>query len=451
MKRRTKLFLAVGLLIAALCLTACSSQWDPPYKELDKDGYNVSIRFDANGGIFASRNGVQVVDYYQQSGAATLSDGSKGIYLLSPEDRRRGDGAFGIARNGYFLAGWYTERNPRVNEKGEPLDDHGIPTSQSGKEQGYTYSGLWNFDTDALKLESGKTYSAESPALTLYAAWIPTFTYEFHILTDSGSTVIGSTQAIDLQLPQWNEKTGKQDLNSFPKRDGFTFESAKLDLEVNEALTESIRGADFVDYETGTTTTATVPVYTFWQEGTWFRIHTPEQLLSNARPDGCYMLCADLDFSKSTWPPVFAKNKFNGVIVGAGHTVSGINLQQADNSQLMGGLFGALDENAIIHDVTFADVTYTISAGSRMQGAAFGLLAGSVSSTADIAGVSVSGKLLISENCYPQESYVIGLLCGSGNIPGVQSDITCGIAEGSSDKIAIEVDPNGSVSLTFLK
>jgi hypothetical protein len=74
-----------------------------------------------------------------------------------------------------------------------------------------------------------------------------------------------------------------------------------------------------------------------------------------------------------------------------------------------------------------------------------------VSSTADIAGVTVSGQLLISENCYPQESYVIGLLCGSGNIPGVQSDITCAIAEGSSDKIAIEVDPNGTVSLTFLQ
>ena len=184
---------------------------------------------------------------------------------------------------------------------------------------------------------------------------------------------------------------------------------------------------------------------------TWFQIHTPEQLLSKARPDGCYMLCADLDFSNSTWPPVFAKNKFNGVIVGAGHSISGIDLLQADNSQLMDGLFGALDENAIIHDVTFADVTYTIQSGSRMQGAAFGLLAGSVSSMADISGVSISGQLLISENCYPQESYVIGLLCGSGNIPGVESDITCAIAEGSSDKISIEVDTNGSVSLTFLK
>jgi hypothetical protein len=86
-----------------------------------------------------------------------------------------------------------------------------------------------------------------------------------------------------------------------------------------------------------------------------------------------------------------------------------------------------------------------------MQGAAFGLLAGSVSSTADIAGVTISGQLLISENCYPQESYVIGLLCGSGNISGVQSDITCAIAEGSSEKIAVEVDPSGSVSLTFLQ
>lgn len=454
MKKQTNLILAVGLLLAAiLCLSGCSGNWAPPYASLDQTGYNVSVRFDAGDGVFAGTKDVYIVDAFSFDNAITAEDGSMGFYLLSPDDPLREEGAFTVSRNGYFLAGWYTERSPRINDQGEPLDDYGVPTSESGRPQGYTYSGKWDFASDLLTVDPNGSYSSDTPVCTLYAAWIPYFNYMFYAVdSESGDVeLLETSQSIDLELPEWSMKTGKLDLKKFPESDNKTFDAAYLSSDLSVPMTEKICGADqYVDYETGTTSTESISIYTTWLEGSWFKVYTAEQLFNNSYLDGNYMICADLDFSEEVWAPTLTKGKFVGTIIGNGHTISNVSVIQSDNAQMFGGLFGALDSGALIQDLNFENISYTISAGSRMQGAAFGLLAGSVATDAVLDHVSISGTLSISESCYPSSSYLIGLLCGSGEVTNVDlGSISCKVAEEESTKLTVTCEETGEVTLTF--
>ncbi|MBQ9115524.1 MAG: hypothetical protein IJY04_00720 [Clostridia bacterium] len=161
MKKKFKIILAAIIVIAAAtCLCACS-QWNTPYDTLDGEGYKVSVRFDVNGGMFAGTNDVYIVDVFNVANAKVNTEGKVELPLLSPEDQRRGMNAFTASKNGCFLAGWYTERTPRVNEKGEPLDEYGQLVSESGREQGYEYSGKWDFSTDKLELDPNGKYTSE--------------------------------------------------------------------------------------------------------------------------------------------------------------------------------------------------------------------------------------------------------------------------------------------------
>ncbi len=445
MSNKIKLWITLALcLCLMLCLSACSDNWEAPYASLQEQGYRISVRFDVNGGFFAGAKDVSVVDVFEATDA---------IALLAPEDPAREQGAYVPTRNGYFLAGWYSSRDPRVDNSGNALDEYGVLCSVSGREQGYTYSGRWNFETDTLKPEAGKTYTADSPALTLYAAWVPYVNYEFYSVDPAtGESVLISTlQSVDLEVPQWNQKNGKLNMKDFPQIEGKTFDAAYLSADLTEPLTDTIYGKDhYVDYETGTLNAESVPIYTTWLEGSWFKIFTADQLSSNARKDGNYMIMADLDFSDAIWPASLIKNEFNGTILGNGHTITGIHALQADNSKLSAGLFGSIGSEAVISDLTIENATLTLEAGCRMAGATFGLLAGSVVEGAAFENVTVTGNLLISEKIYPQTDYTIGLLCGIGATDRVAYSIGCAVAEEGSTAITVTVNEDDTVTVAFV-
>ncbi len=453
MRNKLKFVVTAALVLGLMvCLSACSDQWEAPYASLQQKGYNISIRYDVNGGFFAGTKDVSVVDVYNLSQGSSNADGTVGFYLLRPEDEAREQGAYIPTKNGYFLAGWYTERQPRVDENGEALDEYGIVCSVSGREQGYTYDNRWDFDQDTLNLDPKGTYNAETPVLTLYAAWIPYVNYEFYSVDPaSGATEHLSTlQSVDLQIPEWNQKNGKLNMKDFPELEGKTFDAAYLSADLTQPLTQPIIGKDhYVDYETGTLNAESVPIYTTWLEGSWYKIFTADQLSSNARPTGNYILMNDLDFSDAIWPASFMKNEFKGTILGNGHTITGIRAIQADNSKLQGGLFGSISAGATITGLTIDHAVFTMEAGSRMAGSSFGLLAGSIADGAVFENVSITGTFLISEKCYPQKDYTVGLLCGSGHPNGITYSIDCAVAEEGSTAVSITVHEDDSVTVTF--
>ena len=445
------ILLAFILIIAVMSMSACGV-WKTPYESLDGEGFNISVKFDANGGAFAGVNDVCVVDVFSKDNVVSGAEGKSGIKLFAPDDPIRKDDAFEISKPNCFLAGWYLEREPRVNENGEPLDENGVLTSVSGKEQGYVYSKKWDFDSDLLEIDMDGSYSASENVITLYAAWVPYFTYEFYAEDGQGGYKnIGDVALIDLEIPEWNERTGKLDMKKVPRVDGMTFDGAYYDEEMTMPITSTISGQ--VDYEKGISTTEVIKVYTTWLEGDWYKIYNAKQFYDNSKPGGNYILCADIDFADSVWAPTLVKGTFTGTIKGNGYKISNITVTQGDISTFSAGLFGSLGAGAAIENVTFENVTFILEAGSRMAGAAFGLLAGTISDDVTLENVSITGSILVSDNCYPSDSYVVGLVAGSGSDHGIDaSGISCGTLTENSTKVSVTKDSDGkSVTITFVQ
>ncbi|MBQ4561078.1 MAG: hypothetical protein IJA55_01950 [Clostridia bacterium] len=398
---KNKSFKAVALLIVSvitcLLITGCASE--DHYETLNSEGYTVSVKFDANGGVFTTNTTV-IVDSFDPSSGPEIS-------LISPDDDARGDGnTFTATNNGYFLAGWYKER---------------IEESDGS----FSYAGRWNFKSDKVTIDPNATYSADEPVMTLYAAWIPMFNVDFYNLDDSklvGSFKFDPKDVSEISVPCINEEKGEVELFDFPERDGFTFENAYYD----EAATQKIETDTFlhpgvVDYENATATDTTMNVYVEWKEGDWYYIYNADQFIDLASVKGSYDIKADLDFTDKNWPTSFVHGKFAGCINGNGHTLKNIEILQRDASKDQAGLFGSVEADAYINNVKFDNVTFTMQAGTRKSGSCFGLFAGRIVSGATLDGVSItSSKLQIdSDSYFGTDDYSIGLVCGSGENTGI--------------------------------
>lgn len=435
MKLNYKAILAACLLIMAVTLiTGCAPE-KTPYEINDSENYSVSVKYDANGGFFTTNTSV-IVDSYNLSDLKPNGETAE-IALLAPNDTRRGNDAFTAVNNGYFLAGWYTERTETLDPEGNPY---------------YIYSGKWDFEKDLLSVKTNGNYSSSDPVLTLYAAWIPMFEIEFYAL-DSGELIHTLTfnplTEGQILVPQWSTETGTIDMNSFPKRDGFTFAGAYYDAAGQKPVeTDTVEHPGVVDYNNGMGKNSTMKLYVDWLEGEWFHIYTAEQFLDNASVNGNYVIHADLDFADEIWPSSLMYGNFSGTIQGNGHTFRNISFEQTNNSKVNAGLFGHLTEEASVTDAHFQSVTFTIKSGTRVAGASFGLFAGSISDDADVSGVTIAdSKILIDSSCYfGTDDYVIGLVCGMGSVDIEDSGITCEATGADPKSVSITVT-DGAVSL----
>lgn len=424
-------FLAVCVLVA-LFITGCSQ--DPtPYEINNAENYTVSVRYDANGGTFTT-NTFSIVDTYNLSEVSKNSQGIAEIALLSPDNAARKNDAFTAINNGYFLAGWYAERTESVDANGNTV---------------YTYGKKWDFQTDLLKVDANQTYSAETPVLTLYAAWVPEFKVDFYSL-ESGeyisSYAFNPNEVNAISVPSWNEKTGAIDMYKFPKKDGYTFAGAYYDKAGTMPVeTAELEHKGMVDYNNATVENASLDLFVDYKEGEWYRITDANQLAVNAKLNGCYEIMADLDFAEIEWPKAFIYGNFSGQIVGNDHTIKNVSVVQTDAAKMNTGIFGNLTENAVISDVTFENANLTIKAGTRMTGASFGLFAGSISSSAAITNVNLkNGKVLIDSNSmFTATEYDIGLVCGVGDDSAIGvENIQCAGTGDNPESIKVTVTDN---------
>lgn len=431
MKR--KALLAVCLLLTTmLFLNGCAPK-KTPYEINDRDNYCVSVKYDANGGLFTDNTTV-ITDSYNISQMPTNGQGQVEIALLPTDDSGRGTDAFAPRNNGYFLAGWYSQRNETKDEAGNIT---------------YTYSGKWDFEKDLLTVDPNGDYRASEPVLTLYAAWIPMFEIQLYAL-DTGEQV--STMTFDptakneIPVPVWDETTGTVKMNGFPERDGFTFNGAYYDEQGTQLVdTETIVHPGTVDAGTGTGSDISMKLYVDYMEGEWYHIYNAEQFVDNASLKGNYILHADLDFSDEIWPTSLVYGNFTGTIEGNGHTIKNINLRQTNNSKVNAGLFGNLTEEANISNVTFDKACFTIEAGTRVKGTSFGLFAGTISDGATLEGVSIKNSTLqIDSGCYfGADDYSIGLVCGMGSDSKLDpSGITCEAVGDAPETVNITVNGN---------
>ena len=408
-----------------------------PYAVNDSENYTVSVMFDANGGFFTTNTSVIVDSFNVQE--APQKDGKAQLAIIAPDDKVRDKNAFSAINNGYFLAGWYASRE----EAGK--DENGNTT--------YTYADKWDFQKDVLEVDPNAEHTSKEPVLTLYAAWIPMFQIEFYDLATGDlmqSVNYDPTAGKEILVPQWDKETGAVEMNSFPEKAGFTFNGVFLDAEAKQPVEgEKVEHSGEVNYENGTATGEALRLYVDWMEGEWYHIYNVEQFLDNASVAGSYVIHEDLDFEGENWPTALMHGNFAGTIEGNGHTFRNISLKQTNNSKLCSGLFGQLIETAVISDLTLENVTFTIAGGTRMAGATYGLLAGTVSEGATLENVTVaSGKLLIDSGCYfGTDDYVIGLVCGMGTTTVDATNIVCEPTGDNPEKVTVTVAENGVVEV----
>lgn len=438
MNLKIKAILMACLMLAALVFVSGCAGEETPYVANDSENYNVSVKFDANGGYFTTNTSV-IVDSFNISELQADASGEVSLPLIAPDDASRGKDAFTPVKNGYFLVGWYAQKN----------------TANDGSETGDVYSQPWDFAEDRVQVSTTAEHYSAEPVLTLYAVWAPLFEVQVYDLATGeylDTVTYNPNETEALQLPAWDEETGAIEMYKFPERDGYTYNCAYYDAEgTNPVDGETLYHTGRMDYETGVAVGHSMKLYVDWMEGEWYNIYTAEQFVDNASVNGNYIIHEDLDFSEEIWPTVLMYGSFNGSIQGNGHTFSNITLEQTNNSKLNAGLFGTLAENASITDVNFDNAAFTIKAGTRVVGASYGLLAGTVSDSAVLTDVTVTNSFLqIDSGChFGVDDYVIGLVCGMGDTGIDASGITCQAVGDAPETVEITVSGE-SVSVTFV-
>ena len=411
MKLKWNRILLVVLVLAALVLvTGCNGE-KTPYERNDEDNYKISVKYDANGGVFTTSTSV-IVDSYNANNAPKDENGMAQIALITPDNEARGVNAFQAEKTGYFLAGWYAK----------------CETAEDGTQ---TFAEPWDFEADRLTVDPKAKHSATEPVLTLYAAWVPLYQVEFYDRADTSAPVkvinVNPLEDMSIAMPYWDEATGAQVLGQFPAVENKTFETAYYDAEGKKPITEAvIQHPGTLNQENATGDSPVLKIYMDMIDGTWFHIYNADQFISNARPSGSYVIHADLDFTDKFWPSSLLYGNFSGTIVGNGHTISNAVIEQTNNSKNNAGMFGSLAETAKINDLSLENVTFTVKAGTRVPGTYYGLLAGTVAEGADLTGLSIrSSQVIIGEDAYfGTEDYEIGTVCGMGEVTLETAEIT---------------------------
>lgn len=445
MKNTFKSVLITFMLVATvLFVTACSNK-GTPYDVNNEKGFNVSVRYDANGGMFTTNTDV-IVDSYNISGMSTNAEGKVELALLAPDDAARGStDKYTATKAGHFLVGWYTERT----ENGTDSNGNVI----------YTYSGRWDFQNGLYEVNPNGTYSADEPVVTLYAAWAPL--YEIHFYDKVSGELLGTetfNPLVDqIETPQWGKKTGAMEMNDFPKAPkGYTFQAAYYE-DGSVVDTEFLKLPETLNLENGTAGNRVMKVELEWMEGDWYRIYTAEQLYKSADADGNYVICADLDFDGEKWPAEFAFGTFNGSITTLDNsvfTIRNVAVKQTKKDAANGGLFGVIGETAVIENITFENVSFELLSSVDKGTPAYGLFAGKVQAGATINNVTLaSGQIIINSDCRMSEQGSVGLVCGNGSTAGITyvlENLTA-VAGGSKPE-SVDVQTNGEwVSFVITK
>ena len=440
MNIRMKVILLLALaLVSVLLITSCGEE--PPYDEYDENGYNVSVKYDANGGILT--DGVSViVDTYSLS-SLPKKDGMKVIQLTDPQNVKvRGDvNKFVPDRNGYSFTGWYAERTEIEDEDGNIT---------------YKYSKKWDFKKDRLKVDPKDDYSSSDPVLTLYAGWVPNVSVEFYLLSDPSQLVGRKDDVVaggTIAVPKWDANMSGMFMGDFPVIDGKTYISAYTDPYGQNRITgETLTHTGIVDYENATVENPVMKVYVDAWEGDWNYVFSYADLFKHKEAGndsvvdgfdfkGNYVIMNDIDFLEIPspdpsfipdiyyeWAQANVMGSFEGKLVGItkenGERVSirNVNFTQAyQNPPKFNGLFGEICAGAVIENISFENIIMNIDKGSRAISVGYGLLAGRIDADATIENVSVTGTMKISASCTFNKAgqLMIGLICGSGDNHGI--------------------------------
>lgn len=452
-KKIKVILLTVFALMLAFLVSSCDD--GSPYALYDESGYQISVKYDANGGTFTTGTTV-IVDTYGMNSLPT-KNGQKVAKLVEPSDKEiRGAGqTFTPSKKGYTFAGWYAKRTEVKNSDGTVS---------------YVYENKWDFSKDRLYLDPNKEYSAKEPVITLYAAWTPEFKFEFYSL-DNPDVLLSEYEVSaggEISVPSWNKSDGTIDMHNFPEIKGKTFEAVYTDPEgKNKVMGDTVKHIGTLNEKDATAVNPVMKLYIETIDGEWKHIFTAKQF-GEITQNGNYVIENDIDFRGTNifgeevyynWGDYLVSGEFKGKIIGKeqpnGEPIKIKNLtfnQKSGSDIFRVGMFGRIGDGAVIENVAFEDAVMIMDTGADMRsGVSFGLLAGTISENAIIDDVTVTGTIKISSDCKFLGDKFIGLVCGAGDTHGIDySGIVVEPYGDNPEKVIVELSGN-TVYLTIQK
>lgn len=431
MNKKIKLvLLAVVAIFTAFLVSSCNDS--SPYALFDESGYQISVKYDANGGEFADKTTV-IIDTYAMDSLPTRN-GTKVAKLVAPEDEIRGGKGktFSPSKNGYQFVGWYTQRKE-------------VKNPQTG-EISYEYSGYWDFKNDRLKVDSNKKdeYSSSAPVLTLYAGWVPEFEFEFYNMETNeliDKCKVKAEGTID--IPQWDD-SGVMNYYYFPQIEGETFDSVYYE-DGTRVSGDVVKHLGKINLENATAENPVTKIYISTMKGEWRAIKTAKAFASITLT-GNYVITEDIDLADQRWADLYSKGKFKGQLVGKKEDGTPVKIKNLSISHSVGansvGLFGSIEAGAVIKNIEFENATLNLNKQTTTSDIKYGLLAGTISSDAILENVKITGKIALDGSKLLSRP-IIGLVCGAGDRHKIDySGITCEIVGEGTPRFTIEVNGN---------
>jgi len=405
------------------------------------------VEYDAEEGIY----------YYVLAG----EDGKpvESVRTKTEKDKKTGDEQYFDA-DGYVLLklkdGKYL-RLGKIDQEGEVLE--GVMMKGGYAEQGlpaYEYSERWDFETDTLSYNKNES---KKKAITLYAGWSEFFEFNYYYKVDGQQdaewTKISQIDTFDYKtanenenyndldtifLPTWKDgkmshissyKSGETYM--FPTVDEKTFLAAYTDSECQNKIESSFEHPGVINEETGEAVNRVQNIYFIVEPVERYKIETAAQFVNNVNLNGCYEILNDLNFEGLNWPSAFMKGTFTGQIYAPnGQTVKLSNIEATyTEGGSQGGLFGRIDEKAVLKNLNFENVEFSLAKISyNAVGATYGMFAGTIDSGSTLSDVSVSGVFRIGNvGNRANDNYGVNLLA-NGNINALQDSLS---------KIALEI------------
>ena len=453
MKKKMKWILTL-VCLSVLCFSAAACGQGSKLEQYQKDGYTISVTYNANGGTYMERPGVTIIDMFNPNDYEKDSQGQVHISLTEPTAETRptsSSSKITLTMEGHFFAGWYQERELLKNEDGAVVDTAGValeetvdgyiyPGTTTAAYPAYTYSGYWDFEKDTIDYAEGDGLYE----MTLYAAWVPYFKFNYYYQVNGQWELLQST-TFDYKManaansttsdrntiwtPDWKDGAMNHEyryadggIYEFPSVDGTTFSAAYTDADCQNQIDGMLKHHGKVNMETGVAQNHIQNIYIITKAGAYDKIDKAMVLVMNPNVNGIYEIAADLDFTDLTWPAAFQNGTFAGEFCsteGKTFTIRNANARLTSSSSELGGFFARITKTAKIENVKFENITLDIAiTKTRMQDGYFGLFAGFIEEGATIAGVSVDGMIRIGEINWDNEKAVLNVLA-NGQLTGL--------------------------------
>ena len=494
MKKRIKWILSLACL-STLCFGAAACGRGTQIEQYQKEGYTISVTYNANGGTYLERPGVTIIDLFNPADYEKDENGKVHISLTEPTDASRPTSSSSkvtLTLEGHFFAGWYQERTILTNEAGAVIDTSGValektatgyvyPGTTTAAFPAYTYAKYWDFEKDTIDYAEGDGIYE----MTLYAAWVPYFEFHYYHQVENewklleattfdykSTNAVGSTSSDrdTIWVPDWkdgvmNHEYRYQDneVYKFPTVEGATFLAAYTDPECQHSIEGSLQHHGELNFENGTAKNNVQNIYIKTIPGLHYKIEKAMDLVMNPNANGFYEIAADLDFTNLKWPTAFEIGTFTGEFCateGKTVTIKNVNAKHNSTSAGCGGLFGRIATGAKIANIKFENATLDISATKpRMQEGYFGLFAGMIEEGALISEVSVNGMIRVGEINWDNTNTLNKL--ASGQLTGVTMGTVKVQVYGSKnwaeqnsyyytiDPTEITVDEDNNILLTY--